>query len=1141
MTLHVHTGDRTDVLADALADLLAAPATDPFARESVVVPARGVERWLTQRLAHRLGVGPRGSDGVCAGVDFTAPHSLVSLLLGDGEDDPWHPDRVVWPLLEVIDASVAEAGFETLARHLGHEDHSPEGELRRSRRYATARRLAGVLSSYASQRPTILSAWESGADEDGLGAPLAEDLGWQPELWRRLVAHLGLPSPATRHRETLARLRDGDPALPLPARLSLFGHTRLPVTEIELLTALAAHREVHLWLPQVSGQLWRDLDAAAPDGSLATGPVRRREDVSALVVGHGLLASLGRDGRELHRSLGASARSAVHHGAPLPPESLLGWLQSDLRSNAAPGPDVVAGRLLDGDDRSVQVHSCHGAARQVDVLREVLVGLLADDPTLEPRDILVMCPDIESYAPLFQAAFGLADIGGDPHPAHQLRVRLADRSPGAANPLLGVAGALVDLASSRLSATQVLDLAAAQPVRARFGFTDEELERLAAWVSQAAIRWGHDASERTEYGLDLPDNTWLLGLRRLALGAAVSGQEHRVVGETLPVDDVGDSDLDLLGRFIEFVDRLHRFTSRARSSAQATDWAEAIKDAVQSMTATTREQSWQPAQFSREVDSIARAGRATGAHLRHADVRALFRDRLRPRPTRANFRTGTLTVATLVPMRSVPHRVICLVGLDDGVYPRVATTDGDDALARNPLTGERDLRAEDRQLLLDAVAAAGETLVVTYSGRGEHTGAPKPPAVPLGEILSALETTATATPAPDGSSRSVADLVVVEHPLQPFDESNLVPGRLVPGAPGHPFSFDRAALAGAVAARTPVEHIAELVPSPLPLVSPAEVSLADLLDFYAHPVRAFFRARLRVGAPAEADRISDDIPITLDALEAWDVGDRLLADVLAGRNGQESMRAERLRGQLPPGALGQRTLDEVTRKARPLYGQAMALRAGAERVLDVDVDLGGGRRLSGTVAGVYGNAGVSVSYSNLGAKHRLAGWIRALALGAGLEDENWTIHTVGKHRSGSQISMVAPLPHHEAIDWLRDLVELRDLGLSQPLRLPLKTSLAWAEEVRKSGDLVLADERAEREWASPRFDDGGFPKEDSDVWHQLAWGPRAAFDDLRGGSADGPEPPHVPPSGAPHRMGQLAWRLWAPLLVGAPESLRAGA
>ena len=466
MALHLHRAPRTDLLAEALGDLLAQTLDDPLAQEVVVVPARGVERWLTQRLAHRLGASARGGDGVCAGVRFLQPRSLVSLLIGRDRDDPWDPDHLVWPVLATIDASLGEPWCATLAAHLGHGLIGDDADLRRDRRYSVAFRLASLFASYAVQRPQLVTDWREGRDTDGAGRPLDADLAWQPELWRRLLTRVEADPPDVRHAATLAALRSGgahpgiDPDLDrdLPPRLSLFGHTRLPVTEVELLAALGEQRDVHLYLPQASPTLWDDLHDIG-------GVVARDDDASAERVGHPLLASLGRDARELRRTLvGAgfpSGDASPWRGVATddPPTTLIRLLQHDLRVNHAPTADERSARRHDPADRSLQVHACHGPARQVEVLREVLVGLLQDDPTLEPRDILVMCPDIETYAPLISAGFGMVSAYDDPgddagHPAHRLRVKLADRALVSTNPLLAVAGSLLELSGGRVTAVR---------------------------------------------------------------------------------------------------------------------------------------------------------------------------------------------------------------------------------------------------------------------------------------------------------------------------------------------------------------------------------------------------------------------------------------------------------------------------------------------------------------------------------------------------------------------------------------------------------------------------------------------------------------------------------------------------------------
>ncbi len=1011
--------------------------------------------------------------------------------------------------------------------------------MRRGRRYAVARRLAGLFTSYARQRPRLVADWSVGQDTDGTGQPLDEDLRWQPELWRRLVQRVGT-SPGVRHADTLQRLRaSAEDGLELPQRLSLFGHTRLPVTEVELLGALAVRRDVHLWLPVVSAALWdgvqRDLEREPPGAGSSAVP--RSADHSARLVRHTLLGALGRDTRELQRGLAAAgpATSPPLRRAGDEPDTLLGWLQHDLRGNEAPDPVLRASRTHQPTDRSVQVHACHGAARQVDVLREVLVGLLADDPTLEPRDVLVMCPDIETYAPLIEAAFGLGDATGPDrasagrgHPAHRLRVRLADRAPTRTNPLLALAARLVTLAGGRGTATEVLDLAAEPSVRRRFGFDDDALARLARWVDRAGIRWGFDEQHRGRYGLGLGANTWETGLDRILLGVAMAEEDDPAFTGALPIDDVGSGHIDLVGRLTEYVDRLHDFFRQAETASTIAEWTEALGRAVDMLARVEPADAWQLAQLDRELAGMAAdAGAGDGAvdgarsgtrstPLLLSDVRHLLGQRLGGRPTRSNFRTGSLTVCTMVPMRSVPHRVVCMLGVDDGVFPRGRTTDGDDVLARAPLTGERDVRSEDRQLMLDAILATRETLVITYTGANEHTGAGRPPAVPLGELLDALDRTAAAPVRPS---------VLVHHPLQPFDPRNHTPDALVAG---QTFSFDTATLAGAEATRGSRTVAPPLVPAPLPAAPVEDLALADLQTFLGHPVQTFLRRRLDVASTVRAEETLDAIPTDLDRLQRWELGERVLAGLLRGVEPASCLQAERMRGTLPPGRLGERVLREVTDEVEPLVAQAGALRQGSQRAVDVEVDLGDGRRLSGTVTSVFGNRIVRIGYARLSARQRLRAWVQLLAVSATYPDQNWTAHTVGRSRAGATLALSGPLDHR-AQTWLRQLVDLYDRGMREPLPLPVKTACAYAEAGarRRHGDQVDPLAQAVKMWRTDRYSRGG-AGEDADPAHVRVFGEGAGIDVLLG-----PPRPDEQWSDEPHRLGQLAWRVWEPLLAGA--------
>ncbi|GAB0107503.1 exodeoxyribonuclease V subunit gamma [Nocardia sp. JMUB6875] len=1100
--MHIHRAERADTLADALAELLSDPLGDPFTPEVVAVPAKGIERWLTQRLATVLGCGGAaggvtGVDGIAANIDFADPAALVATVLAeatgvDPEQDPWSPERLVWTLLPVLDEVLAESWAAVLARHLGHGD---AGGYRVGRRYATAARIASLFDSYAAQRPGMISDWADGRDTDGAGNALPPEL-----LWRPLRGVVGVPSPAERLGAACARLRAEPSIVALPERISLFGVTRLTTDQLEVLSALSSGRQVHLWLVHPSPALWTKLADAEVIPN------------SGVRVRHPLLAALGRDVRELQQRLSGYDHIDTYHPRPetVAPRTLLSELQAAVRQDRwslMPEPSLA--------DGTIAVHSCHGPSRQVEVLRDALLGIFSADPTLEPRDVIVMCPDVESYAPLVRAAFGQWSLdGAEPgHPAHGLRVRLADRAQRAVNPLLDVIGTLLELADGRVTVTEALDLCAAEPVRLRCGFDDDDIERLREWATETGARWGIGQRQRQAFGLgDFAQNTLNAAVDRILLGVAAGESSEDWLDLVLPLDDVDSNDIDLSGRFAEFVDRLavclrdlrgSTLEEPAGSARPATEWAAVLGRALDLLTEVPVTQGWMAVQARRELaTALEPAGRIP---LRLSDIGALLTARLAGRPSRANFRTGELTVCTMVPMRSVPHRVVVLLGLDDEVFPRTGGVDGDDALARHRLPGDRDPRSEDRQLLLDAIMAAGERLVLLHTGSDPVSGAHRPPAIPLAELLDTVRAHVGA---------SAMDRVVTRHPLQPFDRRNF---RIE-----DPFSFDTVALAGAQAAGRAPQPRPLFLPTPLPEAERGDVELADLVSFAEHPVRAFLWQRLGIRVPEEEEEIADRLPIELDGLTKWNMGERMLTARLTGVDPNVLRAAEWRRGTLPPFSLGAAVLDEVEGTVDQLVRVARPLHEIPSRTIDIAVDLGEGRRLTGTVPDVHDDALLRTTYSRLAPKHRMAAWIRLLALAATDGERTPALMSAGRgkhNRPAWQSTLTAP-PAPLARGILRDLVAIRDEGLTEPLPIAPAASAVYAERRLAGGtpdDALLA---AEQEF------DGRFG-ENTDRYLRHILGPAPRFHQLTEAAA--PALPGV--ESEPTRFGELARRLWNPLLT----------
>ena len=1187
--LHVHHADHADTLVAGLARVLADPLEDVFASDQVAVHSRGLERWLAQRLSHHLGTGEGRDDGICTAIDFPFPGHLLADVLSAAtdlapEDDPWRADRLAWPLLGLLESQPQLASGTPLAGHLrGADDVPADG------RFAAVRRVADLFDRYAVHRPEMLQRWAAG-DRAVLadGRPIPVGGAWQAGMWRALRDHLEVPSPAERLRSATARLRDDPACCELPSRLSLFGLTALPASYLEVLRALAVHRDVHLFLLHPSPVSWDRVQTELSARPLTAVP-RRDDDPVRGSVSHPLLRAWGRDAREMQvvmHATGAGHPRAA--GGSLPPVTtpaasptvrpLLARLQADIRGDVAPpgppGPDQFDQRpVLGPTDTSIQVHACHGRTRQVEVLRDVLLHRFADDPTLEPRDVLVLCPDIEAFAPIVEAVFapepdpiGMPDAepGADSvvrrlRPS-ALRVRVADRSLKRTNPLLRVVADLLTLADGRVGASDVRDLAGRTPVRARFELDDDDLDRMDTWIRELGIRWGLDAEHRSTHGIVTDANTWHVGVQRLLVGVAVADEDQRTVGDVVPYDDVAGSDVELAGRFATLLSRLAESGHRLAEPRTIARWREALDAVVESCTDTSAE-PWQRVQLSGVLDDLVRAAGSERDRvaLSLPEFRELIGRQLQGAAGRASHRTGDLTVCTLVPMRSVPHRVVCLLGMDDGAFPRRVAPDGDDLLEHDPRVGDRDPRTEDRQLLLDALLAAEEQLVITYAGRDERTNDERPPAVPIGELLDAVDRTVRADEPPAGEPDASGDAsgrVTIHHPLHAFDPRNFTPGAL--GASDRAFGSDPTDLAGARAlARTDRTPPGTLLPDPLlaphtPLLEPLVediIELDDLVRAVTDPIPMLLAERLQLRFARAGASLADELDVELDGLAGWAVGSRALRDRLEGRDPDRTRTLERARGTVPPGELATPVLDEVAGVVEAILALAGTHGATGELLapVEIDVRLADGRRVVGLVDEVV-STGVlrRLTYSRLKERDRLHAWVRLLALTATRPDEVWRAATVSRVRRGAKAAKGAPDPRASvsllaplgvdaasrtaiAVRELERLVELRDLASTRPIPIVTGTSAAYAECVlqARAGGRKKPIVQARYRWASdPPYATG----EDLEPAYLHAFGPDRSINDLLAVPADGTETGDGWDEAETSRFGRWALRLWAPLL-----------
>ena len=1123
--LEVTAADRPEPLVERLVARLTVPLADPFTPEVVVVPSLGMRSWLTAQLAEHLGASHLGSDGITANIDLCFPGSLRSRLLGSTRevDDPWQVDRLALAVLDV------------LRRTPGDPALGPAGtDLSGGTWYGRARRIADLLDRYGLHRPALVQAWAAGAAVDTAGETLRPADRWQYELFTRVRAQLGTRAPAERLPLLLDELAAGTARADLPERVTLIGLSTFPAGLLDPLVALGEQRSVLLlWLAPSPTQFGSLLDRPLPSGSRATwrSPLLRRDDPAPTVDGgHPLLRSWGQAAREAAVELGRLGQAgAASVRAPstssIPPghldESLLACVQREIRGDTPPSGTH---RLADGD-RSLVIHQGAGPTRQVEILRDEICHRLADDPTLTEDDIAVLCPDLERFAPLISAVFGppsldhppRAPCGDTPPP---LRYQVVGTGAVGHDPVLDAVLATLDVASGRAPASAVLDLCGQPAVRHRFRFADDDLATIAAWADETAVRWGLDGSHRHEHGFpaDFTSNTWQATLDQLLAGVAVTSSDLGLaIGAIAPTDCEGDR-AALAGRLAEVLAQLRLLHDDLRADRTLGQWCDLLVELADTFTAVPWELSWSRSRFERlMVELRARAGRGADPALSLGDLRRLLLDRSAGAGSRASLPVGSLVVSTLPLRRSVPHRVVCVLGLDEGTVGPPA--DGDDLIARHPCVGDRDARAEARQLLLEAVLSAREALVLTCSGIDLRTGADVPEAVAMAELRDAVR--ASVDPA---DHEALERQLAVRHPRQSSAEPEFQTGGPHPAGP---WSFDGRALAGARGRRrrpaVPRPSDGMLCVDPLPDHPATTVELADLGRFLGDPVTAFFAQRLGVRFPRDTgDGVDDGLPVTLDPLERYELGDDLL---VSRRRGLEVSRWRRqvvARGLVLVEPFGGNDLDDVTEEIdRMITAVSRARRQfGPQppRELTIPLVTPAGRAvaLHGVVRGCDAHGPVDLAYSRFKPVHRLRSWLDLLALTVLRPDRDQRALIVRRPPSGTDLSIECFAARGDdpteraarAEQALGTIVDLWWRGMREPLPLFPKTSHPLAH-----GDLGTA----RRAW------DEGFNGGEADATAvRLAFGSRT-FDELLAIPCRADDPGDT----ADPRARALAEHLWA--------------
>ncbi len=1035
--LTVVRSNRAELLAQLLAQQLRLAPPDPFETVQVVVNTWPTSRWLGEQLALHLG-------GIAANIRFPFPAShfrrLVAQLLGDdpAAGDPWQASDLVWPLLEALPALVAEPEAAPLQGWLERRGHGGTLDLPL---WQLGRAIADAFDDLTLYRPAMAAAWWEGHDHDGRGGPLPPPLRWQPLLFRWLRQRLGVPPFGLRVLGAIRRLREGSAETAgLTGPLRLFGLSSAAPLQVQLLQAVAAVVPVDLFLLTPCPDLWQ-----------RCGERRRRHGSAAdaaagflvdwLEEAHGLEARFGRLGGEFQQLLEGTGEAqlsqertsdlfllpatAARQAGRAP--SLLEQLQEQLVDpEGAPAPVRADG------DPSLEFHPCPGRLRQVQIVRDRLLQLMAADPTLEPRHILVMTPEVDRFAPLVASVFGDAAATGV-----SLPWRLTDRSQQSESGIAAALGQLLRLGGERLTASALELLLTNAPLGEHFQLEPEDPGALTAALQACGFRWGLDAHDRS--GLATHSFAWAID--RLLLGLVLPDRPGLAVGETAPQAMGGT--IERQGRWIHVLHTLRRWLGSLRHSRRAADWAAELPALLGDLFGDGGTWAWE---LQTILAALADWGETAGScPLRIAApvVAAALEERLAADSGRFGHRSGALTISALEPMRAIPHRVIVLMGLDAGVFPRQPPRPGFHPLERGRELGDPDRAGQDRYALMEALISARDHLLLCWTSREEHKGEALPPAAPVRQWLELLQ-------AQLGEAAAAA--LVVEHAPNPLDRHNFLPRQ---GRP--PASCDRRlgeALRrlesdprGSEASLLPLalQPVPEAHPAPQAGSGAADDPYDDLRQWLIAPQRRWLE-QLGLKPREWAEAVEDLEPLELQELQRSALLRDQLRRMEAGeaQPGPDWLALGRGRGQLPPWTAGEL-------EARALQQRWDSLHRELTRLGEQRRERHGWASLQAEL-GWRGNSVVLTHTSKPRAVHRLELWLQLLLAVAAGASPSQAVLIARKDGVFAVVERLGPPTAASAQAALEQLLEWRGSHHLRCWPVPPATGWAYAEaEARKPG------------------------------------------------------------------------------------------
>lgn len=992
---YLHHGNRLEQLAQQLAEVHRFGSDDPFIPETIIVQNAGMARWLSLCIADSL--------GIAANLKFLFPAEYMWQLIRRVVDDlpelePFRPGVLRWRIMQVLNQDADQ--FPEVAHYIkdNHQCHA----------FQLAVRLEDVFNQCLFYRPDWIEQWETG------------DLPhWQARLWSVLtkdsqaIHWVGLQTRFLQNLEQSKERISGE-------RVLIFGIAQLSPGYLRLLREAARFIDVHLFVMNPCREYWGDI--VTESTRLKSSEVIR----DYLDTGHPLLASMGRQGRDyLDQLIDLEPDEELQCFQQNPNQTLLATLQNDILN--LHHPDCTASEQssqLQTADGSIVVHSCHTPMREVEVLYDQLLDLFNRNAQLKPEDVIIMMPSVQLYAPLFDAVFS--------NRQHSLPFTVADSNSAQTSQIADLLNMVMDLPDSRYEVNHVLGLLEFEPLRKRFKFTEDDIPLIRQWCQETRICWGIDQNMRQSMGLQATEeHTWRAGIERMLLGFMLNNDA--LFSDTLPYTEIEGSIAVKLGRFVEFTEFIFNLRKWCEQQQTLDKWLGNLYELLANLMDEDSLQSAQILTIQSGFQHVLTQAISAGycQQINFQLFRDLTREIVAGSSQREFYASGGITCCELIPMRSVPFKVVCLIGLNDGQFPTPSPQYSFDLFVEDRYRrGDRSRRTEERYLFLESVLAAREALYLSFVGKDVRKNTSISPSVLISELMDVL----------NNCYGVEIDDLLTEHPLHAFSQRYYQTDNDL-------FTYNDYQVSS--------EGIAEqavFCSETLDSVELPKLHLNELIRFIRFPVRYFLDNRLQIRPDQYQRELPEREPFEITRSEQT----RLRREIYQNFHEPENTLVKRLRGQgmLPHGTQGQQFFEQEYAVVNTLLDSIDNPQTRTVQVqLEVDNLV-----LTGAVERVTDTGISDICFGKIWCEDILEYWINHLALSTAWPDARTQtrIHCVDRLVTLDEVS--DPLQH------LRNLVQAYRFGQSTPLHFMPKTSMKYAKSKTSTRSRSTPIDGARTEW-----------------------------------------------------------------------------